>query len=205
MKRTAALLTATVAALSLTLAGPAGAAGTGEVEVVPADGGSAFHLSPSQDSISFELVNLADSPRPARIYAASATRSDGGGIGVGALGSAPWLQLPETQVMLAPKQTRTFTAPLDTALLPVGREQLGAVVLEAVQGSVTVRVATLVTVPGRTPSAVPLPTLVVGVAVVLLAVVGLLLLVARRRRRDDNAAGPAPLSGTGPAGAYAVN
>lgn len=89
---------------------------------------------------------------------------------------------------LAPKQTRAFTAALDPSLLPVGREQLGAVVLEAVQGSVTVRVATLVTVQGRTPSAVPLPAFVVGVAVALLAVVGLLLLLARRRCREEQPA-----------------
>ena len=188
MKRTAAVVTAVLAALTLVLATPAGAAGTGDVEVVPAGGGSAFHIGASQNSISFELVNLADSPRPARIYAASATRSDSGGIGVGGVGSAPWLALPETDVVLAPKQTRAFTAALDPTALTAGRERLAAIVLEAAQGSVTVRVATLVTVAPRPAAVVGLPTLVVGVAVVLLAAAGLLLLLARRRRRQERSA-----------------
>ncbi len=128
MKRTPALLVTTLlTALGLVLAGPVGlvgtasAAGTGDVELVPAslDGEprTSFTVDTDQDSIRFELVNLADAPREARLYAASANRGEGGGVSVGVAGSAPWLQLPDVVIQLAPGEARTFTAPLDVAEL----------------------------------------------------------------------------------------
>jgi len=97
------LVTTLLAALGLVLAGPVGlvgtasAAGTGDVELVPAspDGEprTSFTVDTDQDSIRFELVNLADAPREARLYAASANRGEGDGVSVSVAGSAPWLQL----------------------------------------------------------------------------------------------------------------
>jgi hypothetical protein len=168
--------------------GPALAAGTGDIELVPAsrDGQaqSSFTVTADEDELRFDLVNLVDEPRTARLYAASANRSEGGGIGVGDDGSAPWLDLPDTEITLGPGETRSITAPLDLRSLPEQQEQLGAVVLEAAQGAVTVRVATLVTVEPR--SALPLPLWAVGLAVVALALVAFGLLVARRREHDDD-------------------
>lgn len=197
MKRTPALLVTTLlAALGLVLAGPVGlvgtasAAGTGDVELVPAspDGEprTSFTVDTDQDSIRFELVNLADAPREARLYAASANRGEGGGVSVGAAGSAPWLQLPDAVIQLAPGEARTFTAPLDVAELPEGEQQLGAVVLEALQGSVTVRVATLVTV--KPHAALPLPIWVIAIAAGAIALVLLGLWFARRREGEHDAA-----------------
>jgi hypothetical protein len=178
--------------LLLACAAPAHAAGTGDVELVPAsrDGApqTSFRVTPDDDALRFELVNLADEPRTARLYAASADRSEGGGIGIGATGSAPWLQLPDAEIVLAGGETRAFTAPLDLRALPEQREQLGAVVLEAPQGAVTIRVATLVTVEPR--PALPLPLWAVALAVITLGLALFGLWVARRRRRDE--AEPAP-------------
>lgn len=188
MTRTTALLVALLTTVGLLAAGPAHAAGTGDVElVVPSasDGTpkTSFRVTSSQDSISFELVNLVDEPRTARLYAASATRSGSGAISVGTQGSAPWLLVPEGEVALAPKQVRRFTVPLDQNRLEESTTVLGAVVLEAVQGSVVVRVATLVTVEPR--SALPLPAWALAVAGSAIAlVVGGLLLVLWRRRRE---------------------
>ena len=188
--RTTRLLAVLLAAVALTLAAPAGiagAAGTGDVELIPSspDGETrtSFRVTRGDDRIRFELVNLADEPRTARLYAASAQRSEGGGIAVGQDGSAPWLQLGLLTVNLAPNESREFTAPLDVTALPEGKEQLGAVVLEAQQGSVTVRVATLVTVEPR--SALPLPTWAVAIAVAAILIVLFGLVVARRRRKKD--------------------
>jgi hypothetical protein len=185
MRRTAALAATLLTAV--VLASPAQAAGTGDVELIPLDSSGAatsFTVDDDQDEIRFELVNLSREPRTATVYAASADESGSGAVTVGSRGSAPWLELDDLVVELGPGETRTFSAPLDEGALPEEREQLGAVVLEAVQGSVTVRVATLVTVEPR--SALPVPLWLVGVALaVLLAAVGLLLVAWRRRRRED--------------------
>jgi hypothetical protein len=196
VKRATALPLAVLTSLGLVLGGPAGlagAAGTGDVGLVPASTGgeprTSFTVDSSATSIRFELVNLVDAPRTARLYAASADRSAGGGESVGAEGSAPWLRLPDAVVALGPDEARSFTAPLDVAALPKGQALLGAEVMEALQGSVTVRVATLVTVERHT--ALPLPLWVVGAAggAIVLALVGPLL--ARRRPGVDGAVRPA--------------
>ena len=202
MRRVAALLVVSLVVGVAGLAGPAGAAGTGDVELVPAprDGQvqTSFRVRPSEDALSFQLVNLADQPRTVRLYAASADRSAGGGIGVGAVGSAPWLDLPEGEITLKGSEARTVTVPLDGDELAAGREQLGAIVLEAPQGAVTVRVATLVTVEPR--SALPLPLWAVALAVISLALATFGLWVAWRRRRQEreeaSAAAPAALAET---------
>lgn len=166
---------------------PAGAAGTGDVELVPAsrDGEpqTSFRVSPGDDAIRFELINLADEPRSVRLYAASANRGEGGGIGVGSEGSAPWLDLPDEQITLEPREARSFEAGLEGRQLPEGKEQLGAVVLEAPQGAITVRVATLVTVEGR--PGLPLPLWAVALALIALALAAFGFWVARRRVRED--------------------
>lgn len=162
---------------------PAVAAGTGDVELVPAprdgEAQTSFRVEAGDDEIRFDLVNLADEPRTARLYAASADRSSGGGIGVGAVGSAPWLGVPDEEITLAARESRTIAAPLDANAVAEGRQTLGAVVLEAPQGAVTVRVATLVTVESR--PALPLPLWAVALAVISLALVAFGLVVARRR------------------------
>ena len=189
--RTTRLLAVLLSAAALCLTAPAGvasAAGTGDVELIPSspdgEARTSFRIARGEDSIRFELVNLADEPRTARLYAAGAQRSEGGGIAVGQDGSAPWLDLALMTVELAPNESREFTAPLELSELPAGKEQLGAVVLEAQQGSVTVRVATLVTVEPR--SALPLPAWAVALAVGAIVVVLFGLLLARRRRKKDD-------------------
>lgn len=193
MTRAAAALLG-VALCLLCTALPAGAAGTGDVELVPAgrDGQpqTSFRIAPGDDALRFELINLADEPRSVRLYGASANRGEGGGIGVGSEGSAPWLDLPDEQITLGPREARSFEAGLEGRQLPEGREQLGAVVLEAPQGAITVRVATLVTVDGR--PALPLPLWVVALAVIALALAAFGFWVARRRVQDDAPAAPAP-------------
>lgn len=189
MPRTVPRAAALLVGIALSLAGaalPAGAAGTGDVELVPAgrDGvpQTSFVVAPGDDAIRFQLVNLADAPRDIRLYGASADRGEGGGIGIGTEGSAPWLELPDEQITLGPGETRSFTAPV-AAGQP---EQLGAVVLEAPQGAVTVRVATLVTVQAR--SALPLPLWAVALAVIALslAVFGLWVTWRGSRRQPDD-------------------
>lgn len=194
MPRTTPRAAALLVGIAMSLAGsalPAGAAGTGDVELVPAgrDGvaQTSFVVAPGDDEIRFQLVNLADAPRDIRLYGASADRSDGGGIGIGTDGSAPWLELPDEQITLGPGETRSFSAPV-AAGQP---EQLGAVVLEAPQGAVTVRVATLVTVQAR--GALPLPLWAVALAVIALslAVFGLWVTWRRSRRQPgDEPAAP---------------
>lgn len=194
MRRAAGLLALLILPV-IALAAPAGAAGTGDVELVPAarDGQvqTSFRVRPSDDSLSFQLINLAKQPRTVQLYAASADRSKGGGIGIGAVGSAPWLDLPEGSITLKPEEARSITVPLRTKGLAEKREQLGAIVLEAPQGAVTVRVATLVTVEPR--GVLPLPLWAVGLAVVCLALASFGLWLAWRRRRraqDDDASAP---------------
>lgn len=173
--------------LVLSSALPVGAAGTGDVELVPASRNgepqTSFTVSPDDDGIRFDLVNLVDEPRTVRMYAAAADRSGGGGIGVGSEGSAPWLDLPDAEITLAPGETRPFEADVLADELVEGREQLGAVVLEAEQAAVTVRVATLVTVAPR--AALPLPLWAVALAVIALALAAFGLWVAWRRRRRE--------------------
>lgn len=187
LRRRTALLLLPLAAL-LCLGSPAQAAGTGDVELIPASVGgepqTAFRIDDGQDSLRFELVNLVDEPRTAKLYAASATRSGSGAIAVGADGSAPWLELPLAEVELGPQESRTFTAPLALGELESGQQQLGAVVLEARQGSVTVRVATLVTVDARDDLPLPLWTVAVAGGAIVLVLVGLF--VARRRKDDED-------------------
>lgn len=179
----------------LPAASPATAAGTGDIELVPAprDGQqqSSFRVLPDEDAITFDLMNLAKEPRSVRLYPASATESPGGAISTGAEGSAPWLRLPAQEITLAGQEVRTVTAALDLALLPEGERQLGVVVLEALQGAVTVRVATLVTVDPHEPSELPLWLLVVAGGSI--ATTGLGVLLARRRRRPQDAPAPAPV------------
>lgn len=197
MSRAVTRAAALLVGITLCLLGSAlsaGAAGTGDVELVPAgrDGEpqTSFRVSASDDAISFELVNLADEPRSVRLYPASAERGAGGGIGIGSEGSAPWLDLPDEQITLGPRESRSFQAAVKGRELPERREQLGAVVLEAPQGAITVRVATLVTIEGR--PAIPLPLWLVALALIALALAAFGFWVARRRVREDGQVNPGP-------------
>ena len=108
-RRLAALLPLLLLAV---LAPPAAsAAGTGDVELVPAprDGQqqSSFRVQSDEDGFTFDLMNLADAPRTVRLYGAGATEGSGGAIATGAVGSAPWMTLAGQQVTLAPKEVRS--------------------------------------------------------------------------------------------------
>ncbi|HVM28659.1 MAG TPA: hypothetical protein VM433_13440 [Mycobacteriales bacterium] len=185
-RRCGAVAAAVLGAALCGLATPAAAAGTGDIELVPAprDGKAqtSFAVRPGEDSIRFELVNLSDQPRAGRLYAAAADEGDDGGVAVGGVGSAAWLDLPDTAVELGPREVRSFTVELDERAVEDGG--LGAVVLEAQQGAVTVRVATLVTVEAR--QVLPLPLWAVLAAVALIGLVATGLWWCRRRQDDDD-------------------
>jgi hypothetical protein len=162
---------------------PAQAAGTGGIEVSPYPaivGGhqvTAFHVRvPSRGSVSvrYSLRNTTAAPVRGRLYAASATSDGHGGWTIGGAGSSTHLDLADQQIELAAHQTRL------AAFRAHGKSgEHAAVVIEVKQGSVVTRAATLVYLEhGRT---VPLPLLLVGIAVLLLLAAGGAVAWQRRR------------------------
>ncbi len=172
---------------------PAGAAGTGGVELVPParDGkpASSFRVDRDATQLEFDLVNLVDAPRTVTVYGASASRSEAEAVSIGGVGSLPWLELPQQQVTLAGKQVRHLVAPIRTQDLPDAEEVLGAVVLEVPQGAVNVRVAVLARVVRDGP--LPLPLWAVVLAAVLVTGAGAAVVLARRSGRAAGGAGAA--------------
>ncbi len=162
---------------------PAEAAGTGGIEVSPYPGVvgghqvTAFHVSvPSRGAVTvrYSLRNTTGAPVSGRLYAASASSDGHGGWAVGAAGSADSVELADQQVQLQPQETRLASFDVHGE---VGEH--AALVIEVQQGSVVTRAATLVYLErGRL---VPLPVLVVGLAVLLLVVGGAGVAWARRR------------------------
>ena len=163
----------------------ADAAGTGGVELSPYPGVvngrqvTAFHVTLPRGggtaSVKYALRNTTTATRSARVYAASAQRSTTGWA-VGDPGSSPYLVFPDRTVTLRGSQVELASF---TARGAIDHEVFGALVVEVAKGSVTQRAATLVYLkPGRR---VPLPVLVVGIAVLLLAAVGGGIALARRR------------------------
>jgi hypothetical protein len=175
---------------SLLLVVPAHAAGTGGVDISPYPGVvdgkqvSAFHAtvpSSGDTTVRYSLRNTTGAVATARLFAASASRDSSGRFTIGAAGSSPYLGFPDQQVSLKPHETRIASFTVHPS--PQGRPKgsaYGALVVEVKNGSIIQQAATVVYLkPGRT---VPLPVLVVLVAVGLLLLAGAGLLAARRRR-----------------------
>jgi hypothetical protein len=168
---------------ALALPAPAHAAGTGGIEVSPypaiVDGHqvTAFHVKvPSRGSVSvrYSLRNTTAAPVRGHLYAASASPDGHGGWTIGGAGSSTYLDLADQQVTLAAHQTQLASFGVDG---PSGKH--AAVVIEVKQGSIVTRAATLVYLEhGRT---VPLPLLLVGIAVLLLLAAAGALAWQRRR------------------------
>ena len=184
--------TAVVAVLAslLVLAPTAGvfAAGTGGIEITPYPGiengkqVTAFHVTvPRKGSgtVRYSLRNTTSSPKTARLYAASATRS-GTAWTIGDPGTSPYLDFPARTVTLKGNAAELADFRVHGA---VDGKAFGALVVEVTNGSVTQRAATLVYLePGPV---LPLPVLIVLIAVALLAVAGVAVLLARRRQRSS--------------------
>lgn len=169
------------------VAAPAGAAGTGGLDVTPVpafvDGEpvTSFRVEvPSEGSrrVPFTLRNVTDEERSARLFVAAVTR-DGDGFRLGAAGSSPHVSMPDREVTLAGQEVReeffTVTGPRPE------QQRLAAVVLEVTNGAVTTQASTLIYLePGRRLS---LPWLLVLLAVVLLLTATAAVVLAERRRR----------------------
>lgn len=217
----AATAFAVAASAVLGLASTAHASGTGGVDLRPLDtNASAFHLSlraGHQQTERFELHNLTAAPATVRVYAATAARTSDGSFTVGGAGSAPWAEVPDREVTLAPHATQDIAFTVSRDLAPAGEGlAYGAVVLEQAHGTVIARVATLIYLTRVGPSkivapppsvrpkpvepvrgtapvlslghAVDRPLAVVALAIALVAAMGALLPVLVRRRRRVNAA-----------------
>lgn len=185
MTRRALALLLTLLTVGL-LALPAQAAGTGGIELSPYPGVvdgrqvTAFHVAvPTRGTTHprYSLRNTRGVAVQGRLYAASATPDGHGGWSIGGAGSARFVRFSDRTVTLKPHETRlaSFAVSGD-----VSGKRYEALVVEVRQGSVVTRAATLVYLTrGRV---VPLPVLLVGVAVLALLLVGGALVVVRRRR-----------------------
>ena len=173
------------------LALPAGAAGTGGIEVTPVpsqrDGKpvTVFRVElPSDGSVRvpYTVRNVEDGPRQARVYAARVTR-DGDAFSLDDPGSSPYVEMPDRTVELAAGELleETFEVRAPRGDRPAD-QQYAAVVVEVRNGAVVQRASTLVYLSaGRS---VPLPLLVVLVAVGVLTTAAAAVAVTVRRRRS---------------------
>ncbi|MCW2599187.1 MAG: hypothetical protein JWM02_1016 [Frankiales bacterium] len=172
------------------LAGPAQAAGTGGVDISPypslVDGKqlTAFHakVPPNGDvTVQYALRNVTDKTATARLYSTMAQRDGQGAFTIGVAGSSPYLGFPDQKVSLKAHETRlgSFTVHPGSKGRPKG-QVYGAIVVEVTNGSVVQQAATVVYLqPGPL---VPLPLLIVLIAVGVLALATLGFVVAVRRR-----------------------
>lgn len=167
---------------------PAGAAGTGGLELSPDPAAAAegdpvarFEVDvPSRGEVteSFVLRNVTDEPRTARLYTAEVREVDGT-LQVGAEGSSRWARLASQEVTLGPGEVRTGSFSVQGGELPDGGA-MAAVVLEVGDEGVVQRAATMVYLDdGRQ---VPLPVLLVVVAVALVALSAAAWAQVRRQR-----------------------
>lgn len=180
-------LPAVVVALLLLVAGSAQGAGTGGIEVSPYPGSvgghqvTAFHTAvPSRGSVSvrYSLRNTTAASVSGRLYAASAVPDGKGSFVVGDAGSSPYLSFKTQQVTLAPQEIRIASFRVHGH---VSGRRYAAVVIEVRGGAVVQRAATIVYLSaGRR---VPLPVIVVLLALGVLAVAAVGWLVTARRRR----------------------
>lgn len=169
---------------------PAGAAGTGGINISPYPGVvdgkpiSAFHAkvpASGSTSVRYALRNTTDHAATARLFATKATRDSTGRFTIGSAGSSPYVHFTDGSVTLKPREVRlsSFSVTAGPHGRPAGKAY-AALVVEVRAGSVIQQAATVVYLePGPR---LPLPLLVVLIAAGLLALVGLGLLYARRRR-----------------------
>jgi hypothetical protein len=179
-----------VVSVLLLFAAPAHAAGTGGVDLSPFPGVvngkqiTAFHAKvPASGDVrvQYALRNTTDKFATARLFSAQALTNVHGNFTLGAAGSSPYLSFADQQVTLKPHETRieSFTVHPGPRGRPSGKAY-GAIVVEVKHGSVIQQAATVVYLqPGPR---VPLPLLLVLIAVVLLALTGLGFLIVVRRR-----------------------
>lgn len=171
------------------------AAGTGGIEVTPVpaqrDGRAVttFTVDVPGDGgvdVPYLLRNVEDGPRTARVYSAEVTSSDGN-FALGEAGGSPYVSMPDREITLQAGQVleESFRVAPGADGAPDG-EAFAAVVVEVRNGAVVQRANTLIYLDaGRR---VPLPLLLVGLAVVLLAVAaGAVAAVARRRHPHERA------------------
>lgn len=187
MTPTAVRLVRTAVVLLLLLVGsPARAAGTGGIEISPYPGlvdgkqVTAFHVEVPRrgsEQVQYTLRNTTNSPKTARLYAASAAPDGKGSYTIGDPGSSPYVDFSAGTVTLpgGAQERHTFQVSGE----PTG-DTLAALVVEVTNGAVTQRAATLVYL-SRGP-VVPLPTLLVLGAVLMILVVLATLWLVRRRR-----------------------
>jgi hypothetical protein len=194
---TAGRLAAAVAVLAVLLlvvgAGPAHAAGTGGIEVVPdpavVDGKevSRFDVevpSRGEEQERFVVRNVDSEPRTARLYTAQVRRVEGD-LQLGDAGSSAFAVLPAEDVVLQPGEAQSRAFIVRGGDLP-GGEQMAAVVVEVGTGSVVQRASTMIYLEaGRQ---VPLPLLLVVAAVVLVMAAGAAVAVLARRRSTQPSA-----------------
>lgn len=187
--RTAAWLVRTAVLAVLLLPGAALAAGTGGVDVSPYPGVvngrqiTAFHAkvpSRGDTTVQYALRNTTGKPATARLFAAKASRDSKGSFTIGAAGSSPYVTFTDQQVTLAPRETRIASFRIKAG--PDGRPKgtaYGALVVEVKNGAIIQQAATVIYLePGRL---VPLPLLLVLIAITLLVLAGMGFLVVRRR------------------------
>lgn len=172
---------AATAALLVTLALPASAAGTGGIEVSPYPGVvngkqvTAFHVGVPGET-TWVLRNTTGESRTGRLYAAAARPDGQGGWVIGDAGSSTYLDFPERDVTLAPHEVQVSSFRVRGDL---DHDAHAALVVEVRNGSVVARAATLVYL--RADGGSGLPALPVGLAVLVLLAAGAALLAARRR------------------------
>ena len=182
---------AVVLVLLLLFAAPAGAVGTGGVDINPYPGVvngkqvTAFRaLVPSRGAtkVEYSLRNTTAKPASARLFAASSVRTTGK-FTIGTAGSSPYIDFPDRTVVLQPNETRVESFEVHPG--PDGRPQddaYGAIVVEVKNGSIVQQAAVVVYLErGRT---VPLPVILVVAAVAVLSLAALGFLLALRRRRS---------------------
>jgi hypothetical protein len=140
---------------------------------------TAFHVKvPTRGSkeVTYSLRNTTNHPVRGRLYAATAAPDGQNGWTVGGAGSSRYVELPDQQTTLKPHETRLQTFRVHGKV--EGTEH-AAVVVEVKQGAVVTRAATLVYLErGRS---VPLPLVIVGIAVLLLLAAGGAVAWVRRR------------------------
>lgn len=113
-----------------------------------ADGRHALELGTGRVDVDVVVTNRSERPREVRVYAAGAERGADGGVTLGdPASSASWMALDAGGLSLAPEESRTLTARVHPRHVPADVEHV-AVLLEAGDGAVVTRAATVVPVRG---------------------------------------------------------
>jgi hypothetical protein len=188
-----------VLGVALAVGVPAHAAGTGGIEITPVpaqrDGRpvTTFEVEVPRDGeveVPFLISNIEDGTRSARVYSARVTES-GGSFALDAPGSSPYVSMPDRDVRLEEGEVReaSFTVSAGEDGVPESTEY-AAVVVEVRNGAVVQRANTLIYLTAG--PRVPLPLVVVGIAVLLIALAAAVLFALVARRRGPAAGAPTP-------------